>query len=411
MAQARLRLAAVVAVTALACALAGCGASSDASSGHSGGSPVNIGILAAITGPFATGQGPAGPMCQGWAKYMDDNGGLDGHTVNCIVGDTGGGAAAAAAAAKKLIQQDKVVFIILDDPSTETAAEPLIAAAKIPTMGSYYVPSGVNWFRTSAGFPTIVTQMAAGAAAIGAKRATYLYCAESAACAESPPIFDSALKQYGITAPIARGIETPATAASYTSECLSLKQAGVDYANVGLNPGTIIQVAKQCAAQGYTPIYGLSDGTVNVGQFQNSGVADLRFAGGLDGFPWWSNAAPVKSFRAFFAKYVPGQDYRNDLLTENWGQYQVLEYAIGHAKPSALTPASITEALYAMPATNLGGLLSTTLSFSKAHPTAPVPCYWPYKADNLQFQSLTIPGKKSGNGVTGDLQSTCESGS
>jgi branched-chain amino acid transport system substrate-binding protein len=349
-------------------------------------------------------------MCTGWAKYVNDNGGLDGHTVHCIVGDTGGGAAAAAAAATKMIQQDKVVFIMQDDTLTESATDPLITAAKIPAMGHFFAASGANWFRTSAGFPTVVTQMAAGAAAVGARRGTYLYCAESAACSQSPPIFNSALKQYGITGPIAGGIKTPAAAPSYTAECLSLKQAGVDYANVGLAPATTIQVAKQCAAQGYTPIYGLSDGDVNVAQFENSGL-DLKFAGGLEGFPWWSNAAPVKAFRDFFAKYVPGQDYRNDLLTEAWAQYNVLEYAIDQAKPETLTPETITDALYAMPATNLGGLLSTTLSFSKDHPTANVPCYWLYKADNLQFQSVTLPGKKSGNGLTGDLQSTCESAS
>jgi len=349
-------------------------------------------------------------MCTGWAKYINDNGGLDGHTVNCIIGDTGGGATAAAAAAKKMIQQDKVVFIMQNDETTEAASAPLITAAKIPAMGNFIAPSGPNWFRTSTGFPTVVTQMAAGAAAVGAKKAAYLYCAESAACDQSPPIFDTALKQYSITDPIAGGVKTSATATSYTAECLALKQAGVNYANVGLAAGTIIQVAKQCAAQDYTPVYGLSDGTVNVAQFANSGL-DLKFSGGLDGFPWWANAAPVKAYRDFFAKYVPGQDYRNDLATINWAQYQLLQYAIGHAKPSTLTPQTITDALYAMPATNLGGLLPTTLSFSKDHPTANVPCYWPYKADNLQFQTATVPGKESGNGLTGDLQSTCESAS
>jgi len=345
-------------------------------------------------------------MCTGWAKYVNANGGLNGETVNCIVEDTGAGAAAAAAAVKTLVQ-DKVAFIFMSDANMEATEAPIITASKIPATGHFFMSSGTNWFRTSAGFPTVVTEMAAGAAAVDATKATYLYCAESAACAQSPAIFDATIKQYSITDPITGGVKTSATAPSYTAECLALKQAGVNYANVGLAAGTIIQVAKQCAAQSYTPTWGLSDGTVNVAQFANSGI-DFKSAGGLVGFPWWANAAPVKQFTDFFAKYVPGQDYRNDQVTELWAQFQLLQYAINQAKPATLTAQTITDALYAMPATNLGGLLSTTLSFSKAHPTAPVPCYWLYKADNQDYQSITLPGKKSGNGMTGDLQSTCE---
>jgi branched-chain amino acid transport system substrate-binding protein len=214
------------------------------------------------------------------------------------------------------------------------------------------------------------------------------------------------LAHYGISSPIPGGIKTPAAAASYTAECLAAKQANVEYVYMGLAAGTVTQVGQSCDAQNYHPIMGLNDGTVDVSQFK--GVTGTM-AGGLSGFPWWVNAAPVEAFRAAFQRWVPGQDYRNDQVTTNWAQLQLIAYALNQAKPSEITPATALQAFYSMTPTTLGGLFASTIKFNpKGGVSNPVPCFWLYKATNLNFQTVKLAGAASGNGQTGELESTCD---
>jgi branched-chain amino acid transport system substrate-binding protein len=379
------------------------GASSSAPATHGS---FNIGVLVPEHGPFATGAAVLANECEGWAKYQDSLGGIAGESVNCIAGDTSAGAAAALASAQQLVQQDHVAIMLDDDATTDPAFTQYLVSQKIPTLGIHYLHTQPNFLQTKVDLPSVINMAATAAAGVGAKSTTYMYCAEAATCAAGPAILNTALAHYVISSPIPAGIKTPAAAASYTAECLAAKQANVGYVYMGLAAGTVMQVAQACSAQDYHPVLGLNDGTVVASEL--SGVTGTM-AGGLSGFPWWVNAAPVEAFRAAFQKWVPGQDYRNDQVTTNWSQLQLIAYALNQAKPSQITPATALQAFYSMTPTTLDGLFASTIKFNpKGGVANPVPCFWLYKATNLNFQMVKLAGAPSGNGQTGALQSTCD---
>ncbi len=109
--------------------LAACGGSTPSSN-----SPINLGLLAPLTGSrAATGQG----MVTGATLAVDDinaNGGVLGHHVNLVVQDDSADPVDAVSAANKLINVDHVVTEVGPTSITAAAVLPIFERAKIPML-------------------------------------------------------------------------------------------------------------------------------------------------------------------------------------------------------------------------------------------------------------------------------------
>lgn len=115
-------------------ATAGCSSSKAAGAG-SGASHVKIGVLVALTGPYAV---IGADMRDGFQQYLDAHGGkLGGHPVDVVPGDEGVGGEVAVPLAQKMVKEDHVLAITgLVASNTVDAVAPIAAAAKIPIVGT-----------------------------------------------------------------------------------------------------------------------------------------------------------------------------------------------------------------------------------------------------------------------------------
>ena len=86
--------------------------SPSAASGAATGEPIKIGLLAAITGPSASGQRAIDQVGAAWETWVNENGGINGQPVELVFKDSANDPAKASAAAKELVEQDGVIAII-----------------------------------------------------------------------------------------------------------------------------------------------------------------------------------------------------------------------------------------------------------------------------------------------------------
>src|SRR5262249_39452283 len=84
-------------------------ASGPASSPAPAKSTINVGMIVEMTGPQASSARQAGNVGPAWEKWINANGGINGHPVKVFVRDDGGDPTKALAAATELINTDKVI--------------------------------------------------------------------------------------------------------------------------------------------------------------------------------------------------------------------------------------------------------------------------------------------------------------
>ncbi len=112
--------------------LPACGGSSSSGGGLSG--PVKIGVLAAFTGIYSTFGQAFGEGAQVAAKEINDNGGIQGHQVQIVNGDSVGDPIDAVTALQKLINIDKVAGIIGPQAIEIGATQPIFDRYHIVDM-------------------------------------------------------------------------------------------------------------------------------------------------------------------------------------------------------------------------------------------------------------------------------------
>jgi len=106
----------VLLLLVLSIALVGCSSASSSSTGSgssgSSGSPIKVGAILSLTGPYAALGASEKNALELEVKRINDAGGLGGSQIEVIIEDDATDEAKAVAAATKLIEQDKVVAIL-----------------------------------------------------------------------------------------------------------------------------------------------------------------------------------------------------------------------------------------------------------------------------------------------------------
>jgi branched-chain amino acid transport system substrate-binding protein len=77
----------------------------------------------------------------------------------------------------------------------------------------------------------------------------------------------------------------------------------------------------------------------------------------------------------------------------------------GPAADAEITTGDVVAAYQQVDGETLDGLLSSPLSFVDEGPQPYVPCFWLFDMQDGEFSTITLGD--SGNGVSGDLQSSC----
>jgi branched-chain amino acid transport system substrate-binding protein len=410
----------LVAGLALTFVVAACGGDDDAASDPTTdeadqptGAPIALGVVYAETGRSASTYGIVDSVGTAWQDWVNSEmGGVGGHPVEVKFYDGASTGEGALAAANEAIA-DGVVGIIVQDSTAENAIAEAITTAGIPMIGGTSngrpQDSGdAHWpntyFTTAPSNPSaaVSSLLATKSAELGSFAAAV--CSEVPACAEAGRLYTAVSPNLGVdyVGLVTVGAADP----SYTAPCLELIGKDADVINLGLAPQTAVSLISECSLQGYDGAFGAIMNTVTAADFEDLGV---RMIGGINGFPWWADAEPVQNFLDAFDTYGDGADVRNPSATTTWSALELFRAAMEDFGPAAdadVTSASVIEAYHQIDGETLDGLLPKPISYVEEGYQPLVDCFWLFDM-NDEGEFSTISAGESGNGASGDLQTSC----
>ena len=377
------------------------------------GTPVKIGIVFSETGRTAATYGATGPLALAWAEWVNaEMGGVNGHPIEVVAKDGASTGEGALAAANELIAEG-VVGIVIQDSTAENAIAEAITTAGIPMIGGTANgrPSDTGeahwpntYFNTAPSNPATAASTMMAAAASGAKTYAAAVCSEVPACAEAGKLYEPVAPSLGLeyVGLVTVGAADP----SYTAPCLELVGKGTEVINLGLAPQTGIAVIDECNLQGYTGMYSAANNSVTASTFE--GVAGLHLIGALNGFPWWADAPAAQQFRDVAAEYASDLDVRDPSSTTTWSALELFRKAMtdhGPAADAAVTAADVVSTYQQVKGETLDGLLPQAVTYVADGFQPLLNCFWLFDMTDGVFTSSNLGD--SGNGATGDLQTTC----
>lgn len=384
----------VAAAMALSACSSGDGGTDGSDTGTLTGDPVVIGVMCSCSGPFAGSLGGVPDVATAWTKYINNNGGINGHPVKVIVGDDGGDATKSQQQVRKLVEQDKVVAIIDEVASYDASWADYVSGKGVPVLAgvSFTEPMATNpgFFPTGSNLAILTYGMIQDAKKAGKTKLSILACAEAPLCAGYSGQFEriSAATDSGVD--VVYSSKISATQPNYTAQCLAAKDAGADSMYVGHGGAIVSRVVDQCVQQGYTPLQIQSGGDVvnDWGKDKNmNGVLITALHTPLHN----TTAQGAKDFHDAVEKYSPdlvdASNYSGEDIAA-WTGFQLFAAAAkaGSITPTS-TPADVMKGLYALKDETLGGL-TPPLNYTEGQPTA-IDCYW---SEGLENGEWTQPG-------------------
>ncbi|GAA2223419.1 ABC transporter substrate-binding protein [Micromonospora olivasterospora] len=384
-----------------------CGGSND-DGGTASAGPIKIGVATSVTGHSASLVGMTAPVAEAWAKYANELGGIGGHEVEIVIGDTKADPAAGLTVARQLVQRDKVSAVIVADSTAEAPVLEYLEKSGVPVLGLSYAPGAVgklsNLYAATTAAETYVPAVVTAAKSHGVKKLGNVYCAESPICAGVSDVYSAASEKLGIE--YDSGPKVTSSAPDYTAECLQLIDMKVDEIQLDLSPVPGSRVAEACIRQGYAGVFGTTTASFN--QDSMSKVKGVTFIGPINSFPWWIDHPGVKAFNDAMSKHAGKTVTRTPVATSTWVQLELLRKALDGTDVADVSPAGVKKALSGVKDETLGGLLPQPLTFTENGPQPKINCFWmaEYTAGDASPKLLPAQGE-SGNGETGELASTC----
>jgi branched-chain amino acid transport system substrate-binding protein len=171
---------------------------------------------------------------------------------------------------------------------------------------------------------------------------------------------------------------------------------------LNLAQATSQSLLSDCTTQGYT---GWSTGIGGTPAADAALPKGTKGIGDSVGFPYWSDAAPVKLYRSVMTKYAPrGFDYQNADATDAWASLELFATALAHAGGSP-SPSQVLNAYWNVKNQTLGGLLAQPVTFTKGKAAPQLNCLWLSVFENGKL--VAVHRGPSGNGQQGVLRSSC----
>ncbi len=407
-----LRLLGTAWLGAAALVLAGCGGSDDDTESAAANpaltkSEIKIGLIVGQTGNTSSSDKSAADVALAWQKRVNAGDGIAGHPVRVIVKDDKGDAATATSVAKEFLADPQILSITPQSSNTEQAIAGVLGGQEVAVIGATGYQTKIwtaqpNYFPTGPqAFPGTVVAQFAAAKSVGATKWASVYCAEVAACKEATVLYGPASQQEGVQ--YVGSVAVSTTAPNYTAECLKLKNAGATLIQLSVAPAAGRKLISDCKAQGYQGFFGATAGAVNADLTRTPGI---KLSGGIQGFPWWAEDAPVKEYRDTMKKYAPEADYANPGATSVWSALEMTRKAAANLG-DAPTRKDLVSGLHSIKDEDLGGLLAQKVTYTEGEPGPAINCLWLYKLENGEFSSAPLSGP-SGNSVgSGTLKSDC----
>jgi branched-chain amino acid transport system substrate-binding protein len=346
-------------------------------------SPIKIGTLGPYSGVLGALCAPAAAALRTWVSWKNAHGGVNGHPIELIVGDDNADPTTGMTLAKRMVEQDKIIAIVGDviilnydqiQQYMESKGIPMIGS--MGTLQSMFLAP--NQFTVSAYAGDAIDAVMSKWVAAGASKLAVAYCLEvsiiCSALAED-------MKKTSIGPNIAGTYQVSLVAPSYTSQCLQMKQAGIEGAVMFMDTAGAARLVKDCATQGFKPkwtILGL-DATPEYPGIPM--LKDVEIPGAT--FPPVDVGVPaIKEYLQGMATYAPGVQY-SGMGSYAWSAGQMFAFA-GRNFSDNPTPAELFTALFKVKNETLGGLIGA-VSYVKGKGTITKPCAFIWGVENGKF--------------------------
>lgn len=347
-----------------------------------------------------TGTGSAGTITVGtdtmnaWVKWTNAHGGIAGHPVKLYSENDNDDPAQAQSDLNTLVNQDHIVALVGQDAEgTEPTWDAYMQKAGVPVIGG----SGYSlaWTTDSMFYPvttTVLSNVWAGefvAKHANLTKQALLQCNTSTVCLGALPLIELGAKQLGVDLVYNETASTTAT--DYTAQCLAMKSSGAQIVEATVNNQLL---ARNCAAQGYHPVWEFANEDVTYSQM----AATPQWNGGLgfsNAFPFWQSYPQTASYfsamKKYASQYLPGGSKHNELgvaSTAAWASGVVFANAVKNAAVpagSTVTTADVINGLSMIQNSTNGGVTPPVSYGNGTTPSKPVPCFWLTKIKNAQW--------------------------
>lgn len=347
-------------------------------------SPVRLGHIGDYSGIVGSVLGAGALAAQVTVRYINDHGGLNGHPVQLITGDSAADPARALSLAKQMVENDGVLgFMGNIWPLSGRGAQSYLEGRRIPVMGGdaaarfwndspVYFPHGAAW-------PTVTLAAAKMAVDLGKPKIAVLHCVEAEACHIWTEVLNARAGEVG--AKVVYDAQVSLAQPDFTAECIQARRNGAEAILAGVESASISRLARACGQQGYHPQY-------VTGSFAL--VASTAKDPNLDGlvapvstFPYPAADTPqTREYHAAIERYAPNIE-QSPTTSAVWSAGAMLHH-VGRALPDTPTPQDFFEAVWQVKNETFGGL-TPPVSFFTNKPTPETNCYFTMAAQRGTF--------------------------
>jgi len=339
-----------------------------------GKAPVVLGHIGDYSGLIGTLMKGGDVTAQVIARYVNDNGGLDGHPIKVVVGDAGGDPARALSLARDMVEnKGAVAFFGTLMVFSGYGPRDYLEQHKIPIIGgdgttNVWLQSPM-YFTSSANFPGISLGAVKGLTDLGEKKIAIVYCVEAEQC---KTYHDTAIgKAQSLGAQIVYDAQVSLAQPDFTAECIQAQRAGADGFMTGVDGPSIVRLARSCSQQGYRPQYMTASLAVIESIAKDPNLDGLIAPEGV--FPHMATDLPAERlFRATMAKYAPTVEISPAVATV-WTGGTLLQEVSKKLPDGKVASADFFPGLYAIKNNTLGGLVGP-LTFNAGSTAGEVRC-------------------------------------
>jgi branched-chain amino acid transport system substrate-binding protein len=240
----RKRLTGLIALAAAASTTLAACSSSGGTGGGGGGGTIKIGVISDYTGVASSSFASNDNGVNAYIKRVNTAGGINGHKIEFVRGDTASSPTGALTAAQKLVQVDKV-FAIVENSSYFYGAEPFLLKENIPVVGSgidgpiWSDPKNTNLFTATGVSNSDYSQEAFGkfAKQVGVTKCGSIAYAGSASAAHAAMGYVQSCERAGLKAGYLN-TELPFGTTDVGAIALAIKDSGIDGIYLPLVPST-----------------------------------------------------------------------------------------------------------------------------------------------------------------------------
>ncbi|MGQ0629722.1 MAG: ABC transporter substrate-binding protein [Sporichthyaceae bacterium] len=357
-------------------------------------------IKLGVTGTFG---GPVGGLVKDtvagirvWGQHINDNGGVNGHPVEILVGDDGGDPARFIAIQRQFVEEEGVVaFLYATLGFSPNGNNKYLDSKKIFTFGTeggletaYSNPYVMT--ATPTGFTnadSIIYALSKVAQPQNKKKFAAFACSDFGLCDNFDKRWTEPknLQATGFELTV-RG-RPSLTQPDYTSQCLSAKQSASEVVMLALDTASLRRFAGDCARQGFKPIFGTADLLALSSLPSDPNVDGLIVATKMA--PWVDTSVPgIAEMTKAFAKYAPGVTPSGG-NSNGWilGEFFA---AAGANFGDTVTPAEVEAGIYRIKNNNLNGM-TYPITMTKGQPVKRQLCYGAVIIKDKRYQRIPGP--------------------